>query len=164
MKFYSVIVFVLVSTSTFGAQPKRVLLDVDPGIDDTMAILLALRSPELQVEGITVVAGNVPVDQGVVNTLKILELAGRGDIPVARGAAQPLLGKLTTSKHVHGENGMGDVELPAPDLKPYEGTAIDLIVSKVEQHPGEITLIPVGPLTNIAMFLRFRPDLASQIC
>jgi inosine-uridine nucleoside N-ribohydrolase len=109
------------------------------------------------------VAGNVPVDQGVVNTLKILALAGRGDIPVARGAAAPLLGKLTTSKHVHGENGMGDVELPAPDLRPYEGTAIDLIVSKVEQHPGEITLIPVGPLTNIAMFLRFRPDLASQI-
>ncbi len=163
-KRYGLVVFFLIAASAaFGADPKPVLLDVDPGIDDTMAILLALRSPELQVEGITVVAGNVPVDQGVVNTLKILALGGRGDIPVARGAAAPLVGKLTTSKHVHGEFGMGDVELPTPDLRPYEGTAIDLIVSKVEQHPGEITLIPLGPLTNIAMALRLRPDLVPKI-
>ena len=144
-------------------QRRPVLLDVDPGIDDALAILLALSSPELSVEGITVVAGNVEVDVGLRNARQILELAGRPEIPVARGADAPLVGRLVTSKHVHGENGLGNVELPAPSIQPYPGTATDLIINKIQEHSGEIVLIPVGPLTNIALALKLRPDLAPHV-
>ncbi len=142
---------------------RPVLLDVDPGIDDALAILLALSSPELSVEAITVVAGNVEVDLGFRNARQILELAGRADIPVARGADAPLVGRLVTSRHVHGENGLGNVELPAPNASPFVGTATDLIVSTIRAHPGRITLIPVGPLTNIAIALKQHPDLTANI-
>ncbi len=140
-----------------------VLLDVDPGIDDALAILLALSSPELSLEGITVVAGNVEVDVGLRNAHQILELAGPSEIPVARGAEAPLVGRLVTSRHVHGDNGLGNVELPAPSGVPYAGTATDLIVSKIREHAGRITLVPVGPLTNIAIVLKQHPELASDI-
>lgn len=170
MKQYAVwlVLWVTVLTgSTLGAgqEPTMtpVLLDVDPGIDDALAILLALSSPELSVEGITVVAGNVEVDVGLRNARQILELAGRSDIPVARGADAPLVGRLVTSRHVHGENGLGNVELPAPSMSPYEGTATDLIVSKIREHAGRITLLPVGPLTNIALALKQHPEIVPDI-
>lgn len=140
-----------------------VLLDVDPGIDDALAILLALGSPELRVEAITVVAGNVDVDQGVDNALKIVELAGFGNIPVARGAEAPLLGKLTTARHVHGENGLGDIELPSPSIKPHVGEAEELIVAKVEEHAGDLSFIAVGPLTNLAKVLKRHGRLIPKI-
>ena len=140
-----------------------VILDVDPGIDDALAILLALSSPELSVEGITVVAGNVEVDVGLRNARQILDLAGRSDIPVARGAAAPLVGQLVTSKHVHGDNGLGNVELPPPSTPVYAGNATDLLVSKIREHAGRITLIPVGPLTNIALALKQHPELVPDI-
>lgn len=159
-----VIVFLMTLTSgVAGAQPKPVLLDVDPGTDDALAILLALSSPELKVEAITVVAGNVDVDTGLRNALQLLELMGRSDIPVARGAEAPMVGQLVTSTHVHGETGLGNVELPSPHTKPYAGSAVDLIVKKIEEHPGQLTLIPVGPLTNIALVLKLRPDLRADI-
>ncbi|HEX9726171.1 MAG TPA: nucleoside hydrolase [Vicinamibacteria bacterium] len=145
------------------ATVTPVVLDVDPGIDDALAILLALSSPELSVEGITVVAGNVEVDVGLRNARQILELAGRSDIPVARGAEAPLVGRLVTSRHVHGDNGLGNVELPAPAAIPYPGTATDLIVNKIREHAGRITLIPVGPLTNIAIALKQHPELVPDI-
>ncbi len=160
---YAMAVFMMVTVSKLGAQPNPVLLDVDPGIDDALAILLAVRSPELQVEGITVVAGNVDVDVGVRNTLQVLELAGRTDIPVARGAEAPLLGMLTTAEHVHGDNGLGNIQLPPPSTELYEGSAVDLIAAKVKEHSGDIILIPVGPLTNIAMALKLHPDLVTHI-
>ena len=144
-------------------RPTPVLLDVDPGIDDALAILLALRSPELSVEAITVVAGNVDVEQGLENTLKVLELAGAQSIPVAKGAASPLKGKLTTARHVHGNNGLGDIHLPTPSLSPYKGHASELLVAKVGELPGDLTLIPVGPLTNIATALTEHTDLIPQI-
>jgi pyrimidine-specific ribonucleoside hydrolase len=146
-----------------NAQPKPVLLDVDPGIDDTLAILLALSSPELRVEAVTVVAGNVGVDQGVANALRVLELAGRADIPVARGAEAPLRGMLRTARHVHGENGLGDIELPEPSTKPHPESATDLIAAKAEESAGELSLIPIGPLTNIAQALDAYPDLGKKI-
>lgn len=152
-----------VSRAGSNQSVTPVLLDVDPGIDDALAILLALSSPELSVEGITVVAGNVEVDVGLRNALQILELAGRSEIPVARGAEAPLIGRLVTSKHVHGENGLGNVELPAPSTAPFAGTATELMVSKIREHPGRITLIPVGPLTNIALLLKQHPELRSDI-
>ncbi len=144
-------------------KTKPVLLDVDPGIDDSLAILLALRSSELRVEGITVVAGNVEVDLGVQNALRILDIAGRLDIPVAKGAERPLKGKLKTAKHVHGENGLGNLQIPLPSTMPSRLSAVELIRAKVEEHSGEITLIPLGPLTNIAMALKHCSSLASRI-
>lgn len=161
--------FVFVMGSAMGmasestAQPRPVLLDVDPGIDDALAILLALRSPEIDVVGISVVAGNVEVDVGARNARQVLELAGRSDVPVARGAAAPLLGKLVTSKHVHGENGLGNITLPPPSMPVDERSAVDFIAAKAREHAGRLTLIPVGPLTNVALALKLHPGLASQI-
>src|SRR5208282_250351 len=101
----------------------RIIIDTDPGIDDAMAIFLALRSPELKVEAITPVSGNVPLEMTLPNALRLLEIAGHGDIPVAAGASVPLLRKLITAKYVHGNNGLGGVEFPAPNLKPVAESA-----------------------------------------
>ena len=150
-------------TCTFAAEPRKVILDVDPGADDAMAILLALNSPEIEVRALTVVAGNVVVDQGVENALKLVSLAGRCDIPVARGAAKPLAQKLTTAEFFHGANGLGNVELPAPGCKPDARPAADLIVELINRYPNEITLVPVGPLTNIALALRKDPSIAAKV-
>lgn len=145
------------------AAPRPVILDVDPGIDDAIAILLAVRSPELDVRAITVVFGNVELDLGVTNALKILELAERSDIPVARGEAAPLVGEALTAKNVHGENGLGNVSLPEPRMKLYEGSALALIAGTLASSPEPVTLLPVGPLTNIALFLRVHPELRPKI-
>src|SRR6266481_6244474 len=96
--------------------PRRIILDTDPGIDDAMAVLLALRSPELKVDAITTVAGNVPVELGTENARKLVELAGRTDVIVAKGAARPLQRKLSTAEAIHGENGLGGVSLPPPKI------------------------------------------------
>jgi inosine-uridine nucleoside N-ribohydrolase len=143
-------------------HPRRVLIDTDPGIDDAMAILLALRSPELKVEAITVVAGNVTVDLGSENALKLVELAGRTDVPVAKGAARPLQRELVTAELIHGENGLGGVELPAPKMALDHRDAVQVIHDLIEANPGKITIVPVGPLTNIAMAFLEYPDLATK--
>ena len=146
-----------------ASQPRRVILDSDPGIDDAMAILLAVQSPELQIEAITVVSGNVLVNQGVENALKLVELAGRTDIPVARGEKYPLRKKLITAPIVHGKNGLGETELPSPAKTAESRHAMDLIIDLVGAHPGQITLLPLGPLTNIAQVLLKQPGIAEQI-
>jgi inosine-uridine nucleoside N-ribohydrolase len=128
-----------------------------------MAILLAAQSPELQIEAITVVSGNVLVDQGVENALKLVELAGRTEIPVARGEKYPLRKKLITAPIVHGKNGLGETQLPSPAKTAASRHAVDLIIDLVRAHPGQITLLPMGPLTNIARALLKRPDIAGQI-
>jgi pyrimidine-specific ribonucleoside hydrolase len=140
-----------------------VILDVDPGIDDAIAILLAVRSPEIDVRAVTVVFGNVELELGVSNALKVLELAGRSDIPVGRGEASPLVGEALTAKNVHGENGLGNVTLPEPKAKLYEGGALRLIAETLAASPEPVTLIPVGPLTNIALFLKAYPELRPKI-
>jgi inosine-uridine nucleoside N-ribohydrolase len=145
------------------AAPKPVVLDVDPGTDDALAILLAVDSEELDVRAVTVVAGNVGVDLGSENALKVLALAGRSDIPVARGAAVPLLDKPLDSKYVHGANGLGDIELPASPAKLYPGNAIDLIAKVLRESDEPVTLVPVGPLTNVALFLEVHPELVPRI-
>jgi len=151
-------------TATVGlAAPRSVILDVDPGIDDAIAILLAVRSPELDVRAITVVFGNVELELGVSNALKILELAGRSDIPVGRGEASPLVGEALTAKNVHGENGLGNVNLPEPKAKPYQGGALRLIAETLAASPEPVTLVPVGPLTNVALFLKAYPELRPKI-
>ena len=144
-------------------NPRRIILDIDPGIDDAMAVLLATQSPELQIEAITVVSGNVIVDLGAENALKLVELAGRPDIIVAKGAKYPLQRKLITAQSIHGKNGLGDVELPAPSKKLDPRHAVQVIIDIVNANPGEITLVPVGPLTNIALALLQDPTLREKV-
>jgi len=150
---------------TCGASPesRKIIIDTDPGADDAMAILLALNSPELDVKALTVVAGNVVVEQGLDNALKLVSLAGRCDVAVARGAEQPLVQKLITAEFFHGANGLGDVELPAPACRADARFAADLIIELVHQYPHEITLVPVGPLTNIALAVSKDPSLVPLV-
>ncbi len=146
-----------------AAAPHRIIIDTDPGVDDALAILLALRSPELKVEAITPVAGNVPLEFTLPNALKLLEIAGRTDVPVAAGARHPLVRRLITGEHVHGNNGLAGVEFPEPKIKPVAETAPELIRKIVRANPGEISIVAVGPLTNVALALRADPDLAGKL-
>lgn len=144
-------------------SPKRVIIDTDPGIDDAMAILLALNSPELRVEALSVVPGNVEAWQGLENALKIVSLAGRCDVPVASGAQHPLNQKLITAQFWHGKNGLAGVELPASKCKADSRFAPDLIIETVHKYPHEVTLIPIGPLTNIALAVSKDPSIVALI-
>jgi len=146
-----------------SSTKKSVLIDCDPGIDDALALFLALASPELSVEAVTVVAGNVPVSQGVDNVLRLLELAGRPEIPVARGAASPLVRRLITGETIHGDNGLGGVRLPAPSRGPDPRHAVDLMIELARARPGSLTLVAIGPLTNVALALAKAPELAGLI-
>jgi inosine-uridine nucleoside N-ribohydrolase len=146
-----------------SSAARRIILDVDPGIDDALAMFLAMRSDELQIEAVTVVSGNVIVDLGAENALKLVELAGREDLVVAKGAKYPLQKKLITAEAVHGEDGLGGKKLPAPTKKLDPRHAVDAIIEIVRENPGEITLVPVGPLTNIALAFLKAPEIRAQI-
>src|SRR5512146_3492269 len=110
-----------------GRGAARVIIDTDPGVDDALALLLALRSPELKIEGITPVAGNVPLDLTLPNALRMVEIAGRTDIPVAAGAKSPLVRRLVTATYAHGENGLGGAVFPEPKTKPIAQPAAEFI-------------------------------------
>jgi purine nucleosidase len=140
-----------------------VLIDTDPGIDDALALFLALRSPELDVRGITVVHGNVPVDLGTKNAFRILDLIGRGDVPVAAGAAVPLVRELRTAEIVHGANGLADLATMEVEgsSEPMAGPAF--LVRTLEEADRPITVITLGPLTNVAIALAFAPHIAGRI-
>ncbi len=142
---------------------QRVIIDTDPGVDDAFAILLALNSPELKVEALTVVPGNVDGRQGLENALKIASLAGRCDLVVAGGAQHPLNQKLITAQYWHGPNGLAGVELPASKCKADSRFGPDLIIELVHKYPHEITLIPVGPLTNIALAVSKDPSIVPLV-
>lgn len=144
-------------------MPKKVILDMDPGIDDALAILLAVRSPELKVEAITTVSGNVHVDKASLNALKILELAEVKDICVARGMDRPLIRELETAEYIHGEDGLGNIDLPAPKLSLHPKHAVDLLIERASSAPGEITLVTTGPLTNVAMAVLKEPKIVGWI-
>ncbi|MCC7130819.1 MAG: nucleoside hydrolase [Anaerolineae bacterium] len=142
---------------------KRIIIDTDPGIDDSLAILLAVASPELQIEGLTVVSGNCTLENGVINALSVLELAGRSDLPVFGGAARPLVQPLLIAPETHGERGIGYARLPYPVAKPSSQHAVEFIIEKVSAHPGEISLVCIGPLTNLALALRLAPQIVEKI-
>ncbi len=145
-------------------MPKKIIFDTDPGIDDAMAILFALNSPEVEVVGLTTVFGNVWVHQATDNALKLLEFAGRSEIPVAAGADKPLMISFDQPSHfVHGNNGLGEVYLPEPKNNPDPRNAAQFIIDMVMQQPGEITLVPVGPLTNIALALMLEPRIIERV-
>jgi len=143
--------------------PRKVIIDTDPGTDDAIAILLALNSPELDVKALTVVAGNVTQKQGLENALKLTSLANRCDVAVAGGAEHPLFQKLITAEFWHGKNGLANVELPAPKCKADERFAADLIIEMVHAAPHEITLVPVGPETNIALAVLKDPSIVPLV-
>jgi purine nucleosidase len=143
--------------------PQRVIIDTDPGTDDALAILLALNSPELKVEAVTVVPGNVVAAQGLENALRLVSLAGRCDVPVAGGAQHPLNQKLVTAEYWHGQNGLADIELPVSKCKVDPRFGPDLIIELIHKYPHEITLIPVGPLTNIALAVSKDPSIATLV-
>ena len=140
-----------------------VLIDCDPGQDDAIALLLALASPELDVVGVTTVAGNQTVDKTTVNALKVLELAGRSDIPVARGADRPLVGDLVVADDAHGATGLDGPDLPAPTSQPVEEHAVDFLAKKLGSAERPLVLVAIGPLTNVALLLASYPETASKI-
>lgn len=146
------------------SEKRRIIIDTDPGQDDAVAILLALGSPELEVVGITAVAGNVPLKLTEKNARKICELAGRPDIKVYSGAIRPLMRHLVTAEEVHGKTGLNGPELPEPKMKLQDEHAVDFIVrTLMEEESGTITLCPLGPLTNIALALIREPKIAPRI-
>lgn len=162
--FFCAAVAFLTCAAIYGqAERRRVIIDTDPGTDDAMAILLALNSPELVVEAISVVPGNVDGKQGLENALKLVSVAGRCDIPVTAGAQHPLMQKLYTAQYWHGKNGLADLELPASKCKADPRFGPDLIIELVHKYPHEITLIPVGPLTNIALAVSKDPSIVGLV-
>jgi purine nucleosidase len=143
--------------------PRKVIIDTDPGTDDAIAILLALNSPELDVRAITVVPGNVTAEQGLKNALTLASLANRCDIPVAGGAQHPLFQKLITAEFWHGANGLADVPTPPSKCTADPRFAADLIIQMVHASPHEITLVPIGPLTNIALAIEKDPSIVPLV-
>ncbi len=141
----------------------RIIIDTDPGVDDALAILLALQSPELSIEAITPVAGNVPLSLTLPNALRMLELANRTEIPVAAGAEHPLERQLITAAYAHGNNGLAGVEFPEPRTRPLPESAWQLMTRLIRGSPGEISIIAIGPLTNLALAFRADPALPSMI-
>ena len=143
---------------------RRVIIDTDPGIDDTAAIFFALASGVLQVELLTTVFGNVAVEQATRNALTILEVAGRADIPVYQGAGRPLNGDTPIyAPRIHGANGLGDVAVDPPRASAASGRAAERLVQAVLAAPGEITLLAIGPLTNVALALSLEPSMAGAL-
>lgn len=144
-------------------MPEKIILDCDPGHDDAIAILLACASPELEVRGITTVAGNVSLEKTSTNALKVCELGNIKRIPVYAGMSGPLVRRLETAEHVHGKSGMDGPELPEPELKPAQMSAVDFIISELINSAEPITLVPTGPLTNIAMAILHEPRIVPKI-
>ena len=134
-------------------MPTPIILDCDPGHDDAIALLLALGSPELELLGVTTTYGNQTLEKTTANALRVLELAGRGDVPVASGASAPLERELVVAAHVHGESGLDGPALPPPSLAPVSDDAVEWMAGAVADAPGPVTLVPTGPLTNIARYL-----------
>lgn len=145
-------------------QARRIIIDTDPGIDDAMAIFYALESPELEVLGLTTVFGNAHVEVCTTNALQLLEIAGRTDIAVAQGAGKPLVAEYRGPvAFVHGTDGQGDVFLAPPTTTPVDVDAARFIIDTVMASPGEITLVPLGPLTNIALAMILEPTLTQHL-
>ena len=145
--------------------PRKIIIDTDPGPDDAGAILLALASPdEIEVLGITAVAGNVPLDLTSRNALIVCELAGKTDVPVYAGCDRPLGRALVTAEHVHGKTGLDGPDLPDPTMTLTDGHAVDFIIETLRaEAPGTVALCPLGPLTNIATALQRAPEIAERV-
>jgi purine nucleosidase len=144
-------------------MPLRVVLDTDPGIDDSLAILLALASPEVDLAGVGVTGGNCSLEDGVHNALNVLAIAGRADMPVSSGIGLPLIRPPFTAPETHGDNGLGYARLPASPARPASEHAVDLIIREIMERPGEVTLVAVAPLTNVAVAVRKEPRIVQNV-
>jgi inosine-uridine nucleoside N-ribohydrolase len=142
---------------------EKVIIDTDPGVDDALALAFAFESQQLEVVGLTTVFGNVETHLATLNALRLLEIIGK-DVPVAEGASHPLyMKKLSPPTDVHGKDGLGEIDLPLPKTRPIEKSAAEFIVQTVMDNPGEVTLIVLGPMTNIALALALEPKLAENV-
>jgi inosine-uridine nucleoside N-ribohydrolase len=140
-----------------------IILDCDPGHDDAIALLLALASPEVELLGVTTVAGNQTLEKTTANALKVLEFVGRTDVQVAVGAPRPLLREAWVAAHVHGETGLDGPDLPDPQTRPVAEHAVDFLAAKLSEADRPVTLVPVGPLTNVALLLARYPEAGDRI-
>jgi purine nucleosidase len=144
--------------------PRKIIIDTDPGQDDAVAILLALASPEIDVLGITAVAGNVPLPLTEKNARIVCELAGRPDVRVFAGCDAPLARPLVTAEHVHGKTGLDGPQMADPTMPLQDQHAVDFIIQTLREEPsGTVTLVPVGPLTNIATAFQRAPDIIPRV-
>ena len=143
-------------------MPRHFLIDTDTASDDAVALVMALHYPDVQIEAITIVAGNVPLDQAVQNALYTVELC-RKDIPVHSGLSAPLTRPLQTAQYVHGQDGMGDIGLPLNGRSPASNEAVRILIETIHQFSGDLTLVTLGPLTNIAVALRHDPTIADAV-
>ncbi len=142
---------------------RRILIDTDPGIDDLLALLLAFASPEIQVEAVTTVSGNVGVEQTFQNALAFLHAIGQQRIPVAQGSAHPLHRTPIDAQYYHGSNGIGEITLPVPQQQLIQQPAVDLLVQQAKKHPGMLTLVAIGPLTNLAQAVQTEPGIVQNV-
>jgi pyrimidine-specific ribonucleoside hydrolase len=146
-----------------SGMPRRIVMDVDTGTDDALAILYALRHPDLDVLGISCVTGNATVDQVVINTFKVLDVAGAGEIPVAAGAEQPLAERALRVGGPHGRDGLGGIQLPETSLQPSPLPAVELVHQLIMDSTEPVSLISLGPKTNVALLLTRYPDIAARL-
>ena len=142
---------------------KHIILDTDPGVDDALAFLLAFNSPEIKVEAITTVAGNVNHTKGHRNAKKLLEFLGETDVPVCAGAEKPLIRVMSHAEEFHGKTGLGDAELPEPKIMTDPRNAVEMIHEKAEEYGKKLVLVAIGPLTNIAAALLADPSLPEKV-
>jgi purine nucleosidase len=144
-------------------MPLRVVLDTDPGIDDSLAILLALASPEIDLAAVGVTGGNCSLADGVRNALNVLAAAGRAELPVCAGVGLPLIRPPFTAPETHGDSGLGYARLPPSPAAPSSEHAVDMIIREIMARPGEVTLVAVAPLTNVALAIRKEPRIVEAV-
>lgn len=144
-------------------EKKKIILDCDPGMDDSMAIVMACKSPALEVLAITTLNGNYPADVTAVNALKVIELLGRTEIPVAQGMVTPMVRPRPSDPFTHGKDGQAENFLPDPTTPLSEKHAVDLIIDLVKANPGEVTILCTGPLSNVGMAMQKAPEIKSLI-
>ena len=142
---------------------RNIFLDVDTGVDDALALLLAAKAPELHVKGVTCVAGNVPIGRVVRNTLDILNVADASHIPVAKGMESPLIERMFNATEIHGENGLGGVDLPASRSTAIDKHAVEFLVEEIDSISEKVIIVALGPLTNIATLFRIYPNIVPRI-
>ncbi|CAD5182938.1 unnamed protein product [Musa acuminata subsp. malaccensis] len=144
--------------------PLKVIIDTDPGIDDSMAILMAFQKPEIEILGLTTIFGNVSTEDATCNALLLCEIAGHPEVPVAEGSHEPLKGgKPHVADFVHGSDGLGNIFLPPPLGKQIEKTASEFLVEKVSQYPGDVCILALGPLTNLALAIKRDSSFANKV-